>query len=201
MYFRKLLGEKVYLSPTDVNDAEKFVKWINDLEITQYTGLSRKIIGITKEKKILEYMIKDSHVNFSIIDKEMDRLIGVCGLFDIDNINDTAKVGIFIGDSGYIGQGYGTDAVRLVLDYGFNILNLENISLGVYGYNKRAIKSYKKCGFKEIGMRREAQFIGGEYQDVLFMDILATEFESPYIKGVVDDAMNNRTSASKLEIV
>ena len=86
--------------------------------------------------------------------------------------------------NGYIrSNGYGTESLRLLLDYGFNYLNLNNIHLGVKAFNERAIACYKKVGFKEYGRRREAYFLNGKYYDHVFMDILAREFKGNYIKN------------------
>jgi RimJ/RimL family protein N-acetyltransferase len=105
---------------------------------------------------------------------------------DINHINGTAMFGIVIGEKEYWSKGFGTEATKLILDYGFNILNLHNIMLGVFDFNKRAIASYKKIGFKEIGKRRGDRLIAGKRYDTIFMDILAEEFESPFIKKVME---------------
>lgn len=80
-------------------------------------------------------------------------------------------------------KGYGTEAIQLILDYGFNYLNLNNIKLDVLSFNERAIACYKKCGFKEYGRRRKSEFINGKYYDRISMDILKEEFIQSYIKN------------------
>ncbi|MGB4722593.1 MAG: GNAT family protein, partial [Defluviitoga tunisiensis] len=79
-------------------------------------------------------------------------------------------------DKEYLSKGYGTEAMELLLDYGFNALNLQNIMLEVFDYNKRAIKAYEKVGFKVIGKRRQAKFFNNKRYDIIFMDILKDEF-------------------------
>ncbi|MCF7815351.1 MAG: GNAT family N-acetyltransferase, partial [Candidatus Cloacimonetes bacterium] len=95
--------------------------------------------------------------------------------------------GIFIGNKNYWGKGYGSEALSLLLDYGFNILNLNNIMLETFSFNERALKSYKKVGFKEIGRRRQAIIMGGKKYDEILLDILAEDFESPFIKKIIED--------------
>ena len=90
---------------------------------------------------------------------------------------------IDIFDENKRSNGYGTESLRLLLDYGFNYLNLNNIHLGVKAFNERAIACYKKVGFKEYGRRREAYFLNGKYYDDVFMDILAREFKGNNIKN------------------
>ena len=110
-------------------------------------------------------------------------MIGTIGLENINHINRTATLGIFIGDKEHRSNGYGTEAIRLILDYGFNYMNLNNIKLDVMEFNERAQKCYKKCGFKEYGRRRKSNFTNGKYYDVVQMDILAEEFKESYIKN------------------
>ena len=98
-------------------------------------------------------------------------------------ISRTATLGIFIGEKEERSKGYGTEAIKLLLDFGFNYLNLHEIKLDVYEFNKRAIKCYEKIGFKEYGRRRKCKFINGKYYDSIEMDILAEEFRESYIKN------------------
>ena len=181
-YFKKIIGEKCYLSPINLEDAEQYTEWINDIEIAANLTLAEKIIGVDKEKEILENMIKNNNVIFAIIDLKLDKLIGNCGLHDIDHVDRKAEFGIFIGDKSFWNKGYGTEATKLILDFGFNVLNLNSIMLRVFEYNARAMKCYEKAGFKEIGRRRQARIFAGQKFDEIFMDILAEEYESFYIR-------------------
>ncbi len=173
-YFKKLSGKKCYLSPINQDDYEQYTEWLNDLEVTKYLSLSSVNITIESERNALETLSKEH--NYAIIDLTSNKLIGNVGLMDINNINKTAEIGIFIGDKEFQNQGYGTEAIKLLLDYSFNLLNLNNILLKVYSFNHRALRCYEKCGFKIIGKRRKAQYFAGKYHDIIFMDILSDEF-------------------------
>jgi RimJ/RimL family protein N-acetyltransferase len=173
-----MIGQKCFLSPIDENDAEKFTEWLNDLEVTVNLQLYQCVINVENEKAFLSNLSRDH--NYSIIDMKTNELIGNCGFFAIDNLNQTAEVGIFVGNKEYWNKGYGTEALILLLDYGFKALNLYNIQLRVYGYNGRAIRSYEKAGFKQIGVRRKALYRNMERHDIVFMDILANEFYEKY---------------------
>jgi RimJ/RimL family protein N-acetyltransferase len=94
-------------------------------------------------------------------------------------------LGIVIGEKSRWGQGYGQEAVKLLLDYGFSLLNLNSVMLGTFSFNQRALRCYEKVGFKMIGRRRDARIIAGEKHDMILMDILAEEFESPFVKGLL----------------
>ena len=183
-YFKKLLGDNIYLSPRSVEDVEKYTEWLNDFQTTDYIGRSGIICTLEAEKKYFEECEKtDDEVAFAIIDLEKDKLLGTCGIHKINNINRTATLGIFIGDKEERNKGYGTEAIRLMLDFGFNYLNLHSIKLDLLAFNERALKCYQKCGFKEYGRRRKSDFINGKYYDTISMDILAEEFTESYIRN------------------
>jgi RimJ/RimL family protein N-acetyltransferase len=174
MYFRKMIGKKCYLSPMDTNDAGKFTEWLNDLEMTVNLTLYNSVINIENEKMFLENLSKEH--NYSIIDISTDELIGTCGFVDLDHLNQTGEVGIFIGNKDYWNKGYGTEALTLLLDYGFKALNLHNVLIRVYSFNERAKRCYEKIGFKTIGKRREALRRGRKTYDIILLDILYNEF-------------------------
>lgn len=181
-YFKKLVGDRIYLSPRNIEDVEKFTEWMNDFEVTDYTGRSGQIMSLEGEKSYLQEN-SNPEATFSMVTLDGDKLIGTVGLERIDHMQRTATLGIFIGDKDYLSQGYGTEAIRLVLDYGFNYMNLHNIKLDVLNVNERAIKCYQKCGFKEAGRIRESKFINGKYYDTIVMDILDNEFSDTYIRN------------------
>ena len=182
-YFKKLVGERIYLSPMSIEDAEVFTKWLNDFNVTDYISTSARINTLEFEKEWLENTLKKQGPLFSIIKLDNDEMIGNIGLHEINNISRTAKLGIFIGEDENRSKGYGTEALKLLLDYGFNYLNLNNIMLTVYNFNGRAIRAYEKAGFKEFGRRRKSYFLNGKYYDKVYMDVLAEEFTESYIKN------------------
>ncbi len=185
-YFKKIKGKKCYLSPVNVEDAEKYTEWINDPEVSVNLTFFSKVISFAKEKELLEKISKEDY-HFAVIDLESDDLIGGCSLNNVDPFNKTAEVGIFIGNKAYWNKGYGEEALRLLLDYSFNILNLNNIMLNVYSYNKRALRCYEKCGFKKIGIRRDSKVFGAKKYDIILMDILSRDFKGSMIESLISD--------------
>ncbi|HPF08704.1 MAG: GNAT family protein [Candidatus Cloacimonetes bacterium] len=198
-YFRKLVGDKCYLSPVSLEDAERYTEWVNDLEIGQFVLFATQIYDVEREREALKHLM-NSDVVFAIIEKDTNKVIGNCGLHGVNEVHRRASFGIFIGEKTYWNQGIGAEATALILDYGFNILNLKSISLEVVSFNKRAVKCYEKVGFKLIGTRRKAAFMAGEYHDVLLYDILADEFESPYVRRVFEYAISEEAGRSKITI-
>lgn len=181
-YFKKLIGDRIYLSPRNSEDVEKFTEWLNDFETTDYTGRSGILTTLDGERKYLEEN-SNPEATFVIVTLEDNKMIGSVSLEDINWINRTATLGIFIGDKEFRSKGYGTEAIRLILEYGFKYMNLYNIKLDLMEFNERALKCYEKCGFKEYGRRRKCKFINGKYYDSISMDILADEFTGDFIKN------------------
>jgi len=183
-YFKKLVGEKCYLAPMTKESVPQYVEWFNDFEVIKNLVISKNRNEVNTETWI-DNILKKGAPCFSIIDLKSSELIGNCALHDVDDVNGLAELGIFIGNKKFWGKGYGTEATKLILDYGFNVLNLHNIMLRLYDFNERGLGCYRKVGFKEFGKRRSPIKMAGERCDVIYMDILAEEFESPYIKEIV----------------
>ncbi|MCL2532247.1 MAG: GNAT family N-acetyltransferase [Oscillospiraceae bacterium] len=176
-YFEKIPGERLFLSPRNPDDAETYAKWLNDPAMTVLAGGYTQIHSSDAARKHLEDDATRSNAHwYSIVLREGERLIGNINLGKINPESRNAELGIFIGEQADRGCGYGTEAVRLMLGYGFHTLNLHNIKLEVFADNAQGIACYEKVGFREFGRRREAEFHGGRYFDVVCMDILSSEF-------------------------
>lgn len=176
-YFKKIVGEHLYLSPMNAEDVQLYTQWLNDASVSDNLGTYAKMISLASEEKALARMACEGQ-NFAMVLSEGDRLIGNISLMEIDPVSRRATAGLFIGDAENRGKGYGAEALRLLLGYGFQTLNLHNIMLHVHADNAQAIACYKKVGFREFGRRREALYKKGVYVDVIHMDILATEFRA-----------------------
>ena len=171
-----LKGEKIRFTPVDTDDLETYYEWFNRPDIRRNLLQSRPIT-MEEERDFINNAIKSKDwAMFTVIDLESDRLIGNISLMRINPIDRTAELGIAIGDQEYQGKGFGTEAVEMILEYGFNTLNLQRIWLGVHDFNERAQKSYAKAGFIEEGRKRRAHFIDGEYSDEIIMSILDYEW-------------------------
>ncbi len=183
-----------------MEDVEKYTEWVNDLEVGQFVLFSAAVIGVDRERELLEELIQNS-ITFAIIEKDTNKVIGNCGLHNVNEVHRRASLGIFIGEKNFWNQGIGTEATALILDYGFNIMNLNNITLEVVEYNHRGIRCYEKIGFKYVGKRREYMYMAGSYYNTLIYDILACEFESPYIKKIFAASTSCEAGRSKISIV
>jgi RimJ/RimL family protein N-acetyltransferase len=174
-----LVGELVALGPAHRGLIPLLWKWENDLELSLLTGDPARPLTPEGIESVYERFSKagPDHTGFAVYERTTLRPIGTAGLSSINAAHRTAELGIQIGEHDCWSRGYGTEATRLLLDYAFTMLGLNNVMLRVFSYNERAVRAYQKAGFQEIGRRREAQRVGDRAYDVIFMDCLAADFD------------------------
>jgi RimJ/RimL family protein N-acetyltransferase len=171
-------GELVRLGTEDPETRAKAqARWERDTEFHRLADGDPA--QLWSEKKMKEWMEKrlnrENLHEFSIRSLADDRLIGSIGLF-VDWSHRDAWVGIAIGERDLWGKGHGTDAMRLILRYGFTEMNLRRISLALHSYNTRAQRSYEKAGFRYEGLMRQDQLKEGKRSGSVFMGILHEEW-------------------------
>ena len=189
-YLKKLIGDNIYLSPISLDDVEEYAEMVNDIKVSVGLGYLSytNIIDFESEKEFLISVKKEKM--FAVRLLENDELLGNIGFNSLDIINRNGALGVLIGNPKYQRKGYGTEALKLILDYGFSFLNLRNISLSVFEYNEPAYNLYKKVGFKEVGRLRKTLEIMGKTYDVIILDMLNEEFQSTYIKKELEKRYN-----------
>lgn len=128
-----------------------------------------------------------ARIPFTIYAESNFSPVGVTTLLNVDHRNRKADFGVLIGEKDARGEGLGTEATTLMLDYAFTAIGLHNVGLRVFEYNVAAIRAYEKAGFKEIGRRRESYFMGGRMWDEVHMDCLSKEFDSPVLREVFSE--------------
>jgi RimJ/RimL family protein N-acetyltransferase len=178
-----ILGEKVALGPMRRCELPVVVRWLNDFEVLRTTSQVRPMVLEALEEHFDRAIRASDQVHFSVYERASMRLIGGANLTEITG--RTATFAILIGDKDCWGKGYGTEVTQLVLDYGFNALGLRNILLTVHSYNERGIRAYLRAGFQEIGRRRAVIERGGQLHDLVYVDCLASEFESPHLRKLL----------------
>ena len=104
--------------------------------------------------------------------------IGQCALFNHHPVARRMELGITIGDQAYWGQGYGREAVQLLVDYGFRHHNLNKVWLEVHARNERAIRAYRACGFVEEGRLRQHVWSDGSYDELVLMGLLRQDWQT-----------------------
>ncbi len=174
-----IVGTLVALGPFVREDVPVYTRWINDFEVTRYY-LDTPRPQTLEERAAWYERLSASNLNdidFAIYELATMRSIGRVGLEDISYQHRRASFGILIGEKECWGKGYGTEATRLTLDYGFRLLGLHNIMLSVSSANTAAIRAYTRAGFHVIGARRECRREDDQTLDNIFMDCLSTEFD------------------------
>ena len=157
-------------------DAAIVARWSLD---TEYHRLGDNDPAYPRSAKMAREWLErgnDDVFGFAIRTLGDDRLIGDIGLWIENWSHAEGWVGIGLGERDYWGNGYGTDAMRLMLRFAFNELNLLRVTLGVYAYNPRAIRSYEKAGFRREGLVRGDCRRDGQRWDSVFMGILRDEW-------------------------
>jgi RimJ/RimL family protein N-acetyltransferase len=164
-------GERIFLSQVLRSDVPLLARWFADLELTTYIGAVGASFTLADEQKWFEGQSGGPEKNFAIIVREGQRLIGNVSLKAIDQRHGIAELGIAIGDKEAWGQGYGSEAVRLMADYGLTFLGLHAVSLWHVAFNERGHRAYLKAGFKEVGRLRESFLFAGRRYDRVLMDV------------------------------
>ncbi len=174
-----IYGERIRLRAPEREDLPRFVAWLNDPEVREHLLLYLPM-SMVKEEHWFEEMLKQPEEEHPMVIEirqgEGWKPIGNCGMLNLDWRNRSIELGIFIGDKSHWNQGYGSEAMKLLLSHGFNTLNLNRIYLRVYETNQRGIHAYEKSGFVHEGRWRQAQFQGGRYIDILWMSVLRSEW-------------------------
>lgn len=154
---------RIVLRKMTEHDIEIYHTWRNDTEVMQSTSLLLDVYDIEETQEFVRQIIlaSQSAKSYLIIEKESEKPIGITSLIHIDYKNRNAECIIDIGDKASWGKGYGTEAMKLLLAYGFLEMNLHRIYLRVFSFNNRAIQLYKKLGFQQEGISRESLFRHG----------------------------------------
>ena len=152
------------------------MRWINDSEIQQFLGRRHPMGRVQETEWLADQYKSETRYNLAIVLKDGDRHIGNCGFNAIDYVNRSAEFGILIGEKDAWQQGFGPEAARLIVQYGFEELNLHRIELEVFSLNPRARTAYEKVGFVLEGTKRESYFRHGTFHDTHVMSILESEW-------------------------
>lgn len=173
-------GKKVLLRVIERRDVEMFRQWLNDPEINQYLVAYLPISEIAEERWFEKTAPSNTELIMAIENYNLSRprqLIGNCGFHGIKWKDRTATFGIFIGDQSFWNNGYGTEAANLLIQHGFEQLNLHRINSSVYDLNIRSLKMHEKLGFQIEGQRRQNIFKNGAYHDEILLGLLREEWE------------------------
>jgi RimJ/RimL family protein N-acetyltransferase len=157
-------------------DLPVLFKWINDPDEVHWNSAYHPVTE-TDHREWFDRVRTRADVSIFAIRRAADgTLIGSCQLRNVDPVHRSAELQIRIGELAERDQGFGTEAVRQLVRFGFRDLNLHRVYLNVFAHNARAIRAYEKVGFRQEGVLKEAAHIDGRYVDVVTMAILRDEF-------------------------
>ena len=176
MEHKEIRGEKIILRQQREEDAEFFAYWFNQPLIMFQCGFTEPTDKETELRYITEYHRSDDSVWFTITDIN-GSVIGETGLLRMFPAWHCTDLTIIIPDPEKHNKGYGTEAIRLMLDMAFNEYGMNRVSIGVVGLNTDALEFYKKVGFRQEGMQEQGYYYDGEYSDFIMMRILRSEWK------------------------
>ena len=182
---KKLIGERISLSPILIDDIPKMVEWANDFSTSDGPGVSDFVSSYSSFRENIEGDLKRERPTFAIIKNDTNEFIGYCRIFNAEYLHKIASVSIIL-DNKFQKNGYGVEALDLLLEYAFNYLNFYNMMLTVYSFNAPAIKCYEKVGFVEFGRRSKSRYLNNKWYDTIYMEIVKDNFNKDTIKNKIN---------------
>jgi RimJ/RimL family protein N-acetyltransferase len=180
-----VVGDRVALGPLRRDLATDYARWMNELEVRR--GLDHMGIATpdSQEKWVEDNLERGSKrepevVEFTVYDRTDSAPVGTAGLLGIGHAHGNAEFAIVIGERR--GQGLGTEATRLVLDFAFNVLQLRNVLLETLEWNAPGLAAYERAGFRRIGVRRGARISRGRPTDIVLMDAVPEDFGASVLR-------------------
>jgi RimJ/RimL family protein N-acetyltransferase len=174
----RLRGRIVELAALRDEDAPLLYEWINDRDLVTLSAPFREVSRTEHDEWLNSVRSRQDMCIFGIRLLDGDRLVGSCQLHSIHPVHRSTELQIRIGASDARGRGIGTEATRLLLQYGFQQLDLHRIYLYVFESNEAARRLYARVGFRTEGVLREAARIDDSWRNSLVMAILQSEYRA-----------------------
>ena len=179
----QLVGELIHLRALEPTDLNQLYKWENDSSIWSVSGTL-----VPFSKFVLEEFVTQVHqdiytnkqlrlmIDLKYFDEadedETTRSIGCVDLFDFDPKNKRAGVGILIADKADRGRGYATEALHLIMDYGFEVLDLHQIYSNIRVENESSVSLFKRAGFEVTGLKQDWIYEQGKFYDEYTLQLI-----------------------------
>ncbi len=169
-------GKKIFLRPFEPNDTKLVYFGKNNALVREALYLYSPMTIDQVDKELQTWINNRETVLFTICQQSDNQPVGQTAFVRIDQISRAAIFYIAIYNTNFWSKGYATEATQLMIEYGFEILNLNRIQLHVSCENVHAIKTYKKVGFLIEGTLRQAMYHHDKYSDFYVMAILREDF-------------------------
>lgn len=168
-------GENVYLRPITAQDTELVLRWRNSQEVVE-NFIYRKYITVEEHISWLENKVFTGQVHqFVICDNEKGTPLGSAYIQNIDENNNRAEWGLFLGSEGVHNKGIGTQTAFLIMDYAFGKLGLHKLTSRVLARNKPCIRMNEKIGYRQEAYLKDELFINGKYEDLIYYGTIKGE--------------------------
>jgi RimJ/RimL family protein N-acetyltransferase len=163
------------LRPGRESDAEHFVRWFADMDVTRHLG-RRTAISLQQEQEFLKKVGESKDAVWWVIEAE-GKAIGATGIHRINWLDANGSTGIVIGEKTSWGKGYATEAIQLRTRYAFRELNLHKLMTEVDTENEASRKALERNGYRIVGVRREQTFREGKWKDRWLGEVLRADWE------------------------
>ncbi len=168
---------KVVLCALDTEHVQRTLKWVNDPQVTRFTGTIFPI-GAGENEAYWKEVRKDRNRAVFGVETREGRHFGNVELRNIDWISRNAETTFYIGESEYRGKGYGREMLAALCDFAFLRLGTHRLNCRVFAYNEAAAKMVEWAGFKREGVMREQLFRDGGYHDIIMFGALKSDYEN-----------------------
>ncbi|MFB6153001.1 MAG: GNAT family N-acetyltransferase [Halodesulfurarchaeum sp.] len=168
-------GERVDLHTVEAEDIEPLQSLVNDPEIRHNLSTRFPVNREQEEEWFEEHASSDDDEDVNLIVGVDGELAGTVGLHGVQSVDGSAEIGLFI-DPAFWGEGYGTEASRLVTMYGFDDLRLHRVVARVFEANEASRAIWEKLGYRHEARHREAAYVQGSFIDVHRYAILESEW-------------------------
>ncbi|MBM4175439.1 MAG: GNAT family N-acetyltransferase [Ignavibacteria bacterium] len=169
-------GKKIYLRPFEPEDLKLVYFGKNNVSVRETLYLYSPMTVDQVDEELQNWINNRETVLFTICQQSDNQSVGQTAFVRIDQVSRTAIFYIAIYDPNFWSKGYATESTQLMIEYGFEILNLNRIQLHVSCENDHAIKAYKKVGFLIEGTLRQAMYHNNRYSDFYVMALLREDF-------------------------
>ncbi len=173
-------GALVRLRAREPEDEQEVFRWMSDPDVVLWNLVRYpRSRAAVRDRIAAGADIGYAHARFAVETIAEKTLIGDMAIHVEEPESRCGWLAITLGNPEFRNKGYGTDAVRTLCRFGFQMMNLQRLELEVLAENERAVRAYEKVGFLHEGRRRRAVYTHGRYLDLIVMGMLAEEFVEP----------------------
>lgn len=173
---KEIIGVNIILREQREEDAKFFAYWFNQPDIMFKCGFDKTVDEEEIKKEISIYHKQEDSLWFTITERD-GNILGEIGLLRMFPAWHCTDLSIIIPDPQKQRKGYGTEAIRMILDIAFKQYGMNRVSIGVVGLNTNALAFYNKIGFKQEGIQEQGYYFNHEYSDFVMMRLLRSEWK------------------------